>query len=186
MLKGRLRIIFISVISVLLFLILALFIIYPHIEFKRDGKLYACRLSDDFSEFEENSSYNELYFYNEKHDISLKSFEVKNFLCFYLLSFDYVEGDVRETQFILEEEYIDYWLQNAEITSNSGNIDIAALIEGKTAVVGNTRYLDTDYNQMILYVLDGKYEEMYVFESDGLTVIQVGSPDECPRFIAYK
>ena len=31
-----------------------------------------------------------------------------------------------------------------------------------------------------------KWETLYVFESEGLTVIQVGSTDELPKFIAYR
>ena len=161
-------------------------LIYPNIEFKKDGKLYACRFTDDFSEFEENASYNELYFYNEKHDVSLNHFNVKNFLCFYLFTFDYIEGDVRETQFILEEAFIDYWLKNAKIQENESNIDLAKIIENKTAIVSNQRYSGNEYDKSITYVLDGAWETLYIFESEGLTVIQVGSPDECPRYIAYK
>ena len=160
--------------------------IYPNIEFRKDGKLYVCRFSDDFSEFEENASYNELYFYNEERDISLHHFDVRNFLCFYMLSFDYVEGDFRQTQFVLEEGYITRWLEAAQIEENPENIDLAALIAGKTAIVGNTRYPGNEYDKGITYVLDGKWEELYVYESDGLTVIQVGSPDELPKYIAYK
>lgn len=165
---------------------LAVILIYPNIEFKKGGKLYSCSFSEDFSEFEENPSFNELYFYNEKHDISLKSFEVKNFLCFYVFSFEYIEGDFRETQFLLKEEYIKRWLDNAEIKENEFNIDIAEIIKGKTPKVANKRYLGNDYEKSITYVLDGKWETLYVFECDGLTVIQVGSTDECPKFIAYK
>ncbi len=161
-------------------------IIYPNIEFKKDGVLYACRFSDDMSEFEENASYNEIYFYYEKQDVSLKTFDVKNFLFFYLFSFEYEEGDMRESMHTLPKEYIEHWLENAVITDNAASIDLAKLIEGKTAIVGNTRYTDNDYNNAIFYELDGEYGEMYIFESEGLTVIQVGSPDECPRYIAYK
>ena len=178
----------ISIIASFLFLVIietALFS-YPHIEFKRNGKFYACRYSDDFSEFEENASFNELYFYYENGDVSLKNFEVKNFCGFYLFSFDYVEGDVRATEFMLKEEFITYWLENAEIEENEGNIDIAKLIEGKTAVVSNKRYSGNEYDKCITYKLDGKWETLYVFESEGLTVIQVGSNDELPKFIAYK
>ena len=161
-------------------------IIYPNIEFKKDGKLYVCSLTEDFSEFEENPSYNELYFYNEQHNISLNNFRVNNFLCFYIFTFDYVEGDVRETQFVLEEEFIDYWLKNAEIKENESNIDIAQILENKTAVVSNKRYLGNEYDKSITYVLDGEWETLYVFESKGLTVIQVGSTDESPKYIAYR
>lgn len=169
-----------------IFLCLAVIVVYPNIEFQKNGKLYACRFSDDFSEFEENASYNELYFYYEKRDISLKTFNVDKFLCFYLLSFDYVEDDVREEMFKLEESYIKNWLENAEITENPNNISIAELIKDKTAIIKGKRYSGNDYEKSIYFELDGKEEVMYVFESEGLTIIQVGSPDESPKYIAYK
>ncbi len=183
--KRSLKILIVILSALILLSALAL-IIYPNVEFKKDGVLYACRFSEDMSEFEENASYNELYFYYEKQDVSLKTFDVKSFLFFYLFSFEYEEGDMRETMHTLPEEYIVNWLENAVITDNENNIDLASLIEGKTAIVGNTRYTDNDYNSAVYYELDGEYGEMYVFESEGLTVIQVGSPDECPRYIAYK
>ncbi len=176
----------ISVALALILLCLAVLLIYPNIEFQKDGKLYACRFSDDFSEFEENASYNELYFYYEKRDISLKTFDSDKFLCFYLLSFDYVEGDAREEMFKLEESYIKHWLENAEIVENPNNIDIAGLIKDKTAIVKSKRYSGNDYENCIYFKLDGEEEAMYVFETEGLTVIQVGSPDESPKYIAYK
>ena len=40
--------------------------------------------------------------------------------------------------------------------------------------------------ESIDYVLDGKYETLYVFYVDDLLVIQVGFSDEGPKFIAYK
>ena len=170
----------------LLCLLLITLLIYPNIEFRKNGKLYVCSFSDDFSEFEESPSYNELYFYNEERDISIKTFDVKNFLCFYLFTFEYIEGDARETQFVLEEEFISHWLKNAKITENPDNIDVAKLIEGKKAIVGNTRYFTEDDKNCIFYELDGDFGEMYIFESNGFTVIQIGSPDELPKFIAYK
>lgn len=185
MFKKNLKII-ISVCLAFIFLFLAVILIYPKIEFQKNGRLYACRLSDDFSEFEENASYNELYFYYEKRDISLKTFNADKFLCFYLLSFDYVEGDMRNEMFKLEESYIKNWLENAVITENPNNIDIAELIKNKTAIVKGKRYSGNDYENSIYFKLDGKEEIMYVFESDGLTVIQIGSPDESPKYIAYK
>ena len=169
-----------------IFICLAVLLIYPKIEFQKNGKLYVCRFSDDFSEFEENASYNELYFYYKKRDISLKTFNVDKFLCFYVLSFDYVEGDMRKEMFKLEEEYIENWLKNAEITENPNNIDVAGLIEGKTAIIKPKRYSGNNYENSIYFELDGKEEVMYVFESQGMTIIQVGSPDESPKYIAYK
>lgn len=177
---------FIITACVILALVLSFLIVFPNIEFRKGNTLYICTYSDDFSEFEENASYNEVYFYNEKRNISLNNFECKSFLFFHLLKFNFIEGDFRETQFVLEEEYITYWLENAEITENPNNIDLSELIDGKTAVVGNTRYLGNDYKNMICYKLDGRYEELYVFYYEDLVVIQVGSPDELPKYIAYK
>lgn len=161
-------------------------VIYPNIVIDTGDRLLVCNYTGDFSEYEENQSYNEAYCYNEKYDVSLHTFDVYNFLFFHVISMEYVEGDVRETEFILEESYITNFLANAEIKYNENNIDIAKLIEGKEAIVGNTRYLGNDYVNGIFYVLDGKHEEMYVFYVDDLLVIQVGSPDELPKFIAYK
>lgn len=160
--------------------------IYPTIEIDTGHRILKCSYSDDFSEFEQNQSYNEVYCYNEKYDASIYTFDVNKFLFFYVISMEYVDGDVRETEFILEEEYITYFLKDAEIVYNDNHIDIAELIEGKTAVVGNTRYLGNDYENSITYILDDKYEILYVFWVDDLLVIQVGSPDERPRFIAYQ
>ena len=161
-------------------------VIYPNIVIDTGDRLLVCNYTGDFSEYEKNQSYNEVYCYNEKYDISIRTFDVSNFLFFHVISMEYVEGDVRETEFILEESYISHFLENAEITDNSNNIELAKLIEGKEAIVGNTRYLGNDYTQGIFYKLDGKYEEMYIFYVDDLLVIQVGSPDELPKFIAYK
>ena len=146
----------------------------------------ACNYTGDFSEYDDNHSYNERYAYNEKYDVSIRSFDVNKFLFFYTIRMEYVEGDVRETEFILEEAYITHFLEEAIIEENENNIDLASLIEGKEVVVGNTRYLGNEYDNGIFYRLDGKYEEMYVFYADDLLVIQVGSPDELPKFIAYR
>ena len=87
---------------------------------------------------------------------------------------------------MLEEDYIQHWLKNAEIEENESNLDLTQILAGKTAVVSNTRYPGNEYDKSITYILDGKWETLYVFESEGLTVIQVGSPDECPKYIAYR
>ncbi|MBP3705656.1 MAG: hypothetical protein J6J13_00190 [Clostridia bacterium] len=174
--------ILITITSVLVVFLIA----YPFIEIDTGKKLIKCSYDGDFSEYDTNQSYNELYCYNEKHDVSIRSFDVKKFLFFYTISMDYIEGDFRKTQFVLEESYIERFLKKAEIIDNENNIQLASLIEGKTAVVGNTRYLGNDYNNAIFYKLDGKYEEMYIFYIDNLLVIQVGSPDELPKYIAYK
>ena len=163
-----------------------LLLIYPTIEIQTDDKLIAFRYTDDITEFESEISYNESYVYYADRDISIKDYDFKKFLFFHVIIMEYVEGNYCDTQFVLEEEYIEDFLERAEIKYNDSNLDIAKLIEGKEAIVENTRYLGNDYENAIYYVLDGKYEELYVFYVDDLLVIQVGSPDESPKFIAYK
>lgn len=177
--------IIIAVISVVV-LIAAFLIVFPHIEIDTGEKLIRCSYSDDFSEYDDNHSYNERYAYNEKHDVSIRTFDVHKFLFFYTIHMEYVEGDVRKTEFILEESYIENFIENADIYDNEKNIDLAELIEGREAVVGNTRYSGNDYETGIYYTLDGEDGEMYIFYDDDLLIIQVGSPDELPKFIAYK
>ena len=175
-----------KLIGSLLGIFICVLIIYPYIEIDLGNKLYVCNYTGDFSEFDKNHSYNEVYCYNEERDISLKGFDVNNFMFFYVISMEYVKGDIRETEFMLEESYITYFLENAKIENNENNIDLQKLVDGKEAVVSNTRYTGNDYENGIYYELDGNYEELYVFYVDDLLVIQVGSPDELPKFIAYK
>ena len=171
---------------VIILVIIGLFlIIYPTVEIQTDNKLIAFRYTEDITEFETEISYNENYTYYADRDITIKNFDFKKFLFFHVISMEYEEGNFCDTQFVLEEDYIRGFLARAEIEENVNNLDIAKLIEGKNAVVGNTRYLGNDYENGIFYVLDGKYEELYVFYVDDLLVIQVGSPDESPKYIAY-
>ncbi len=171
---------------IIMLVIIGLFlVIYPTVEIKTDNKLIAFRYTDDTAEFETEFSYNETYVYYEDKDITITDFDFKKFLFFHVISMEYVEGNYCDTQFVLEEDYIRDFLERAEIEENVNNLDIAKLIEGKEAIVGNTRYLGNDYENAIFYVLDGKNEELYVFYVDDLLVIQVGSPDESPKYIAY-
>ena len=160
-------------------------LIFPTVEIQKEDKLIAFRYTDDITEFESEISYNESYVYYADRDITITDFNFKKFLFFHVISMEYKEGNYCDTQFVLEEEYIKDFLERAEIEENVNDLDIATLIEGKEAIVGNTRYLGNDYENAIFYVLDGKYEEMYVFYVDDLLVIQVGSPDESPKYIAY-
>ena len=182
--KGNKTLIFI--ICLIVFFLVIFLVFYPHIEIDKGDRLIVCSYSDDFSEFDNNLTYNENYAYNEERDISVYSYDVKQFFFFYTITMEYVEGDMRAVEFLLEEEYIHNFLENAEITYNTGDIDIAKLIEGKEAIVGNTRYTGNTYDQFIEYKLDGRYEIMYVFYVEDLLVLQVGYSDEGPKFIAYK
>ena len=162
------------------------FLIYPKIEIQTYDKFIVFRYSDDISEFESEISYNESYTYYAERDISIKDYDFNKFLFFHMIIMEYVEGNYCDTQFILEESYIENFLERAEIECNDSNLDIAKLIAGKEAIVENKRYLGNDYENAIYYVLDGKHEELYVFYVDDLLVIQVGSSDESPKYIAYK
>ena len=77
-------------------------------------------------------------------------------------------------------------IMNKALIYNSHNINLSSLIEGKTPIVSNTRYLGNDYSTSIGYILDGKEETMYIFYKDDLLIIQVGLSDEGPKYIAYK
>lgn len=107
-------------------------VIYPNIVIDTGDRLLVCNYDGDFSGYDENHSYNEVYCYNENH------------------------------------------------------IDLAKLIEGKKAIISNTRYTGNNYDNGIFYKLDGRHEEMWIFYVDDLLVVQVGSPDELQKFIAYK
>lgn len=175
------------ILIVIILVIIGFFlIIYPTVEIQTDNKLIAFRYTEDITEFETEISYNENYTYYADRDITIKNFDFKKFLFFHVISMEYEEGNYCDTQFVLEEDYIRDFLARAEIEENVNNLDIAKLIVGKEAIVGNIRYLGNDYENGIFYVLDGKYEELYVFYVDDLLVIQVGSPDESPKYIAYR
>ena len=176
----------VKIILFVLLLIVGCLLVYPTIEIQTKDRLIAFRYSDDITEFETDISFNENYVYYQKRDITITDFNFKKFLCFHVITMEYIEGNYCDTQFVLEEKYITDFLERAKIEDNEKNIDIAKLIEGKEAIVSNTRYLGNDYENAIFYVLDGKNEELYVFYVDDLLIIQVGSPDENPRYIAYK
>ena len=112
--------------------------------------------------------------------------DFKKILFFYKITLEYEEGNLCDYEYYLEEEYINTFIKNAKIKENNKNIDIAKLIEGKTAIEGNTRYTGNDYETFISYVLEDRHEILYVFYVDDLLVIQVGLSDEGPKFIAYK
>lgn len=167
-------------------LLIIIFLTLPMFELKTDKKLYAIRYTEDYSEFETNGCYDESYYYNRKHDISIYNYKHQRFLFINFYSFDYKEGNVCKTEYQLEESYIKDFIENATIKYNSHNLDIKNLIEGKKAIVGNSRYSGNDYEMVITYTLNNRHETMYVFYQYDLLIIQVGLSDEGPKFIAYK
>lgn len=172
--------------SIILSLIVLFLIVYPNIEIQTDDQLIAFRYSDDIDEFETDITDDECYVYYGKRDISIFNYDFKKFWFFHVITMDYVKGNMCEKEYVLEEEYIQKFIENAVIEENEANIDVAELIKGKKAIVGNTRYSGNEYDQSIWYVLDGREEVMYVFYVDDMVVFQVGLSDEGPKFIAYK
>lgn len=173
---------------VIIVILAAFAAIYPHVEMQTDHHLIALRYSDDISEFEDEISLDESYTYDADRDITIIGFDFHKFLWFHVLVMEYEEGNLIETQYILEEAYITDFLQNAVIEENDDDIDLAALIRGKTAIVSNTRYIPEDYDTTpsITYVLHEEDEIMFVYESEDLLVLQIGYPDEGPKYIAYR
>lgn len=176
----------IIIISSIIFLLVLILFLLPFIKIDTGSKLMYISYSDYINEYEDNLCYHESVSYYEKKDISITSIDIEKFLIFYLFNIEYEKGNLCDTEYLLEEEYIENFINNAEIIDNPENIDIESLIEGKTAIVGNTRYLGNDYETFIDYKIDGKDEVMYVFYEDDLLIIQVGYPDETTKFIAYK
>ena len=170
-------------ISLILFLFL---LIYPFIEIDTGKKIIVFGYNEDVSKYEDVSCYDESYFYVEDKDISINNFTFSKFLFFHWIILDYEKGNVCETEYLLEEEYINNFLENAVILENENNIDLGKLIEGKKAIVSNKKYFGNDYKKSIYYKLDGKEEVMYIFYVDDLLVIQVGNTDEGCKFIAYR
>lgn len=176
----------IIIIFIILLFIISLLLMLPYIKITVDNKILYINYDGDISEFDKNHCYNESVAYNAERDISITSFKIEKHFIFYLITLDYENGNLCDSEYILEEEYINNFINNAIIEDNDKHIDVASLIEGKTAIVGNTRYLGNDYTNAIYYVLDGRYDVMYIFYKDDLLIFQVGSPDESSRFIAYR
>ena len=170
-------------ISLILFLFL---LIYPFIEIDTGKKIIVFGYNDDVSKYEDVSCYDESYFYFEDKDISIYEFNYYRFIFFHMIKLNYKKGNICASEYLLEEDYINDFLDRAVINENVNNIDVSNLIEGKSAIVSNKKYFGNDYSNGIWYQLDGKEEVMYIFYVDDLLVIQVGLSDEGPKYIAYK
>lgn len=181
------------IIGVIVFVITLFICVYPNIEFYKDGYLYmmsygkAFDVSEDFAELEEEMCYDESYSYNVKRDVSFTSWEYNDFLFFKWFKIEYEEGNICATEFLLEESYINHFLESAIISEESDEVNLLELIKDKQAIVSNKRYPFNDEYKYIGYTLDGEYQEMYIsINEEGLIIIQVGNSDEGPKYIAYK
>lgn len=167
--------------------------IYPKIEFYSNGYLYMMsygkdfEYSKDFSELEEDMCYSESYSYNKKRDITITHWEYKNILFFKWFKISYEKGNLCEKEYLLEEAYINHFIDEAEIIENEDNINLSDLIKDRKAIVMNKRYSWNENSSYIGYKLDDKYMDMYVyFNKDNLLIIQVGLSDEGSKYIAYR
>lgn len=176
----------IKILKILVVILVLILVTYPNIEIRKDNKLIKLQYSDSISEFDQVTCYDDGYSYDEKRDISILQIDHKNFLFFHVLILEYEEGNICDREFILEESYINNFIENAEIEYNEHNIDIEELIKDKEAIVENKRYPHGDEVYEIGYKLDERYETMFIFYYEELLIIQVGLSDEGPKFIAYK
>ena len=180
--------------KVFLIIIIGIFlVIYPYISFYYQDYLYMMSYAKNFEESEElkiieqESCYDESYFYIKEKDITVTSLDYHSFLFFRWFKLKYIEGNLCETEFTLLPSYIDNFIANAKINEDSDNIDLEKLIKGKKPVVENKRYPWKEDRYYISYVLDNEFEEMFIYvEDDGSVIIQVGLGDEGPKYILYK
>ena len=175
----------IIIISIVLSLGLFIFLL-PLVKIDKNNTIKYVSFSDDISEYDEITCYDDGMSYYEKKDITIKNIDIEKKLFFYIFTIKYEKGNLCESEFILEESYIENFIENAEIISNEKNVDLNSLIKDKKAIIKNKRYSGNDYETFIEYKLEGKEENMYIFYVDNLLVIQVGHSDEGPKFIAYK
>jgi len=176
----------IKILKIVIVIIILTLITYPNIEIAKDNKLIKFQYTDSIGEFDKITCYDDGYSYDQKRDISISNISHKNFLFFHVLILEYKEGNICDTEFLLEESYVKHFIENAEIEYNEYNINIEELIKDKKAIELNKRYPHGDEVFEIGYILDGKHEEMFVFYYEDLLIIQVGLSDEGPKFIAYK
>lgn len=184
------------ILAIVAVLLAAGLLIYPHITIQTDDQLIACRYSDDISEFESQVSADERYTYYAEKDVTWTGFDFQKYGPFYVLTFDIQPGNLIEGMYLLEEAYISNFLEHAAIDVVEKDYkevkltteDIAAMLDGKTAIVSNQRYTCPDYDAAyrVYYQLGDEENILYIFETDGLLAIQVGYPDEGPKFIAYE
>lgn len=156
------------------------------IPYKTKTKVTYFALTDDISKFDEVTCYDDGMSYYAKWDMTIKKIDIEKILFFYKVILEYEKGNLCDYEFYLEEEYILDVINNAKIEENEKNINLRKLIEGKTAIEGNKRYPDNDYETYMSYTLNGEYQILYVYHSEDLLVIQVGHTDEGAKYIAYK
>jgi len=169
-------------------ILLSLHLLLPLLEFNYGNKIYLFSYDEIIEEYEKDTCYDESVSYLERKDISVTGWEIKRVpFGFFMVTSKYEEGNLCDYEYVLEEEYITNFLENAKIDKESDNVDLRELIKEREAIVSNTRYPWNDNYKWIGYDLDGKYQEMFISTNEeGVLIIQVGLSDEGPKYIAYK
>ena len=171
---------------IIIFIILITLIIYPNIEFYKDNKLYILTYKEDMAEFENNMCFNESYSYNKDRDISIYKWNSKNILFFRWFELEFKKGNICDTEYYLDDQYINKIINESEIIENINNINLKELIKDRIAILDNKKYSTDEEKIFISYKLDNKEEELYLFYIDDLLIIQIGNVDEGAKYIAYE
>ncbi len=177
-------------------LAVAVFIIYPKITIQSEDQIIACRFSDDPSQFETEVSADENYVYWAERDVTWSGFDVKKLGPFYVIYLETEPGNTIASKYALDPGYMDQFLSKAVIDVVEKDYkeidftlsDVKALLDGKTPVQGDGKYTCPDYDAAyrIYYHLGDEENVMYLYEIGDLLIVQVGYPDEGPKFIAYE
>ena len=182
--------------AVILFIMAAVLLIYPHIIIQSGDLIIACRYSDDISQFETEVSADENYVYWEEKDVTWSGFDVKKFGPFHLIYLETEPGNTIASKYALDPGYMDQFLANAviDVVEKDYNEvdftvdDVEAILADKSPVDSGDKYTCPDYDTAyrIYYTLVEEETIMYLYEVDDLLVVQVGYPDEGPKYIAYR
>lgn len=175
----------IKIILGMIVLITVLVLILPHIKLNIDNQILFIAYKDNIESLFSESCYDDGLFYNKKYNVTFTDIEFKKYWFIYIYNLKYEHGNLCDYEFIIEESYIINFIENAEIIENSNNINLKKLIEGKKAIIENKRYTGNNYDNVIYYKLDDKYNQISTFYYEELLIIQVGDGDEA-KFIAYK
>jgi len=88
-----------------LIIITLILLIIPLIKIDKNNKLMFISYNDDISKYEDYTCYHESVSYLKEKDISIKKYNIKKFLIFYLFSLEYEKGNLCDTEYLLEESY---------------------------------------------------------------------------------
>lgn len=167
--------------------VIMLLMCYPFLEISINNKLYVFNYFSDYTEWEENTCYDDSFSYNEKRDISISDIKLKNILFFKWFEIIYTEGNMCEEEYVIEEKRFLDIVNKGIIINNDDKVDILSLIKNKQIMKENKKYNWLDDYKYISYKYNSEVVEIYVTERENNTIIfQIGNSDENPKFIAYK